>query len=243
MGVTRTESHEGPEEPPVGRAADAVPPTDEAPTDQLFVGSVGDRCASCGSPLAADQRYCIQCGERRGKSRFAPAGMAGVPPPPAATDRAAPAPGEPPRRRASYGPTLVAGVATLLVAMGVGVEIGRVGKSGNPNPRPAPAQVITVNGGGGAAAAAATTTAASGASPTRAAHTGKPQSKKSKAAAAAAAPKPTQKAVQKAAKAASSVLGGSAGQQNSTVTTGQSCTSGTAGCSGGHFSGTFFGGG
>jgi len=242
MGVTSTESHEGPEEPRNGRAVQDAAPTDEAPTDQLFVGSVGgDRCASCGSPLAADQRYCIQCGERRGKSRFSPAGMAG-PPPPAVTDRAAPAPGEPPRRRGSYGPTLVAGIATLLVAMGVGVEIGRVGQSGNPNPRPAPAQVITVNGGGGAAAAA-TTTAAPGASPTKAAHTGKAQSKKAKAAAAAAAPKPTQKAVQKASKAASGVLGGSAGQQNSTVTTGQSCASGTAGCSGGHFSGTFFGGG
>src|SRR5205814_10135243 len=52
---------------------------------------------------------------------------------------------------------LIAGVGTLLLAMGVGVLIGRSGQK-EPVRAAAPAQVITVGGGG---AAATTSTAAS----------------------------------------------------------------------------------
>ena len=33
------------------------------------VGEEGDTCAQCGSVLAADQRYCVNCGWRRGEAR------------------------------------------------------------------------------------------------------------------------------------------------------------------------------
>lgn len=236
MGVTRTESHEDGADEPRG-ISNAEPATrpHEAPTTQMLVGSLGERCVNCGAPLASDQRYCVQCGERRGQSRFALADAAAAPPPSA---RAAAAPGEPRRRRPGYGATLVAGVATLLLAMGVGVEIGRINHDNGSSATKAPATtVITV--GGGASAPAAQSTAAATSAPGKSAHPSKAAAKKAKQ--AAAAPKPTKAAVQKASHAASSVLGSSGGQQNATVTTGQSCNSGSAGCANGHFTGTFFG--
>jgi hypothetical protein len=33
------------------------------------LGAEGDACSACQAPLAADQRYCLQCGKRRGASR------------------------------------------------------------------------------------------------------------------------------------------------------------------------------
>jgi hypothetical protein len=33
------------------------------------VGQEGDTCEQCGSALATDQRYCLNCGRRRGESR------------------------------------------------------------------------------------------------------------------------------------------------------------------------------
>src|SRR5262245_51227038 len=33
------------------------------------LGSEGETCAECGSVLAPDQRYCVNCGARRGESR------------------------------------------------------------------------------------------------------------------------------------------------------------------------------
>src|SRR5450432_3902940 len=43
---------------------------DEAATQPLVSATVGDRCVSCGAPMSSDQRYCVACGERRGKPRF-----------------------------------------------------------------------------------------------------------------------------------------------------------------------------
>ena len=34
------------------------------------LGEPGEACAECGSPLAADQRYCLECGTRRGDPRL-----------------------------------------------------------------------------------------------------------------------------------------------------------------------------
>ena len=42
-------------------------PLDGAPT-----GSFVDTCRRCGSGMSPDQRYCVECGERRGKPRFTP---------------------------------------------------------------------------------------------------------------------------------------------------------------------------
>ncbi len=42
-----------------------------APVDpQPVLGLHGEPCASCGAPLAADQRYCLSCGTRRAGSRL-----------------------------------------------------------------------------------------------------------------------------------------------------------------------------
>lgn len=136
-----------------------IPPAeDHQPTLAL---PTGEQCAACGAPLARDQRYCVACGERRGKPRlpFMDGRQRQVSPAPAAA--AAP----PARRRpgASAGTTLVAGVGTLVLAMGVGVLIGRSGGNGGGGRAAAPAvQVVTVAGAGGGSTDTTATTAARG---------------------------------------------------------------------------------
>ena len=120
---------------------------------QVVASASDERCAECGAPMASDQRYCVECGERRGERRF-----------PAVVDSASatPPPGGPPnprRSRMSPSSTLIAGVGTLLLAMGVGVLIGRSGNSSS-NHAGSGVQVVTV---GGAGAGASSATGASGA--------------------------------------------------------------------------------
>lgn len=242
MGVTPSESHGdgGQRTYPNSTTPNSTPPASEAPTSPLLSGAVGDRCANCGAPLASDQRYCVQCGERRGKSRFSPATMTAQP---TQTTTVTRGPAEPSHRRPSSGATVVAGIATLVLALGVGVEIGRIANGNNSNSKAAAApQVITVNGGGGSSAQTSTAGGGSTAAPKTHHHAAPPpKTEAKKAQQAAAQPKPTQQAVQKASHAASGVLGGGGGQSNNTVTSGQSCSSGSAGCQGGHFTGNFFG--
>lgn len=95
-------------------------------------------CRACGAPLADDQRYCLECGERRAplsSSLLAAGAPSPAAPPPA------PAPGAPQNRNSTL--TVLAGVGVLLLAMGVGVLIGRSAAS---KQTPAPAQVISVAG-------------------------------------------------------------------------------------------------
>jgi hypothetical protein len=113
------------------------------------------RCASCGAPLAADQRYCLECGERSvpmssvllGSSpasdpAAAPASPPGASPPGASPPGASPPDGGAAQRASTL--TVIAGVGVLLLAMGVGVLIGR---SGAPKQSAAPpAQVISIAG-------------------------------------------------------------------------------------------------
>jgi hypothetical protein len=119
------------------------------------LGAQGEPCATCGAPLAADQRYCLECGARRAQARLAFRDiLAGHAPPSGAAPAGAPAASDPPPARA--GLAFLAGLLCLLVALGVGVLIGR---SGNDTPTAAttpPPQVITVGG----SAPAATTPAA-----------------------------------------------------------------------------------
>lgn len=122
------------------------------------VSSTGviEPCAACGAPLADDQRYCLECGERRFPMSSVllggpPSGLSqqtavmaatplGSAPPPHG-------PATPPLGSSAAGAgrsntiALIAGVGVLLLAMGVGVLIGRSGAS---KPSPAPAQVISV---------------------------------------------------------------------------------------------------
>ncbi len=121
-------------------------------------------CANCGASIADDQRYCLECGVRQVQARsefltrFTPAALgpglqaAGAQASPAANGR-------------STNATTIAGVGVLLLAMGVGVLIGRAGGGKTAT---APAQVISVAssgaattgapaaGGGGASGAGAT---------------------------------------------------------------------------------------
>ena len=117
------------------------------------LGAQGEPCATCGAPLAADQRYCLECGTRRTDARLAFRDiLSGQAPPPGVAPPGAPAPSDPPPARA--GLAFLAGLLCLLLALGVGVLIGNSGDD-STSATPPPAQVITVGG----AAAAPTTTA------------------------------------------------------------------------------------
>ena len=121
-------------------------------------GPSAPACATCGAPLAADQRYCLECGERspqtseflRSSAPLAPAPPAGPPRPPGVAE---PAPQSPRSNTVS----LLAGVGVLLLAMGVGVLIGRSG--GSSKQSSAPVQLVTQAGGTGAPAVEAAFTA------------------------------------------------------------------------------------
>jgi hypothetical protein len=202
---------------------------EEEPTRELPAspGESGDRCTACGTPLTHDQRYCVECGERRGQSRFPVAQPATeLTPPRTRTVR--------PRRATtiSSGTTLVAGVGVLLLAIGLGVLIGRLGDNNNPPARTPAAQVITVQGGVGGAAATPTTSTT--------VHLNKKAKSKLNAAAAAKAP-PSAAVQKKATQAAGKVLGNSSHLAAPTSTVGSSCSASQAGCSNGKFSGNFFG--
>jgi hypothetical protein len=119
------------------------------------LGAQGEPCASCGAPLAGDQRYCLECGTRRADARIpfrdilARQGAAG--PPHAPVVRAYPQ-----EHSGPSGVTFLVGLVALLLALGVGVLIGRSGDDTPTAATQAPApQVISV--GGAAAAPAATT--------------------------------------------------------------------------------------
>jgi hypothetical protein len=228
----------------------------EGPSESLVAGTMGDRCVSCGAPLAPDQRYCVNCGERRGAARFTlptPAAAA-----PEASRPAADRPKRSRRPRASSGATLVAGVGTLLLALGVGVLIGH-GAGGQTKTVQGHAQVIKVNEGGGGVAtssggSAAAASGSSGASK-KGRHSDGPSKHKSggsskhkathKAKSAAPPPpKPTRQEAQAAQNAANKVTGGgNVNNAPATVTVGASCTG--AGCDPKthKFNGNFFGGG
>jgi hypothetical protein len=157
--TTRTETLEEtfPElsaEPTTTRDASA------ATVSSSLVAAAGDSCVECNAKLAADQRYCVECGTRRGEHRI-PFMDAMLRPAPQA--EAAP-PKKHKRVRMTANGSFIAGVGTLLLAMGIGVLIGRSGHDSGSSKNAQ--QVITVQGGGGTgstAAAAAGTGVAAGA--------------------------------------------------------------------------------
>jgi hypothetical protein len=151
----------------------------------------------------------------------------------------------------SSGTTLVAGVGVLLLAIGLGVLIGRLGHNNSSNQKASapPVQVVTMQGGGGSAAATTTSAATTPAHHTAAAAAAAASSVapkgltgKLKAAAENKAP-PTKALQQKATQAAGKVLGNSSNIAPPTQKVGGSCKSTQAGCQSGKFTGNFFGGG
>jgi hypothetical protein len=122
-------------------------PTEVVPA--IVTTAATDRCGNCAAQMAADQRYCLECGERRGDPRMPY--MNGRP------QVGEPISARPARARRSASAantTLVAGVGTLLLAMGVGVLIGRSNGDTRVAKAP-PVQVVTVAGVAGAVASGA----------------------------------------------------------------------------------------
>jgi hypothetical protein len=99
--------------------------------------------------MAADQRYCVECGERRGAPRVSL--LEGPTRPPHAS-KPATAPAQ--RRFTPVNSTLISVIGILLLAMGIGVLIGRSGNS--TTLKSPPAQVVTVASGPSTGAAAVT---------------------------------------------------------------------------------------
>ncbi len=97
------------------------PQSPGAPFHSALTPATGEQCTNCGARMAADQRYCVECGERRGEPRFSVADTV--------APQAAAAPAAQSQRRSRLSPngTVIAGIGTLLLAMGVGVLIGRTG--------------------------------------------------------------------------------------------------------------------
>jgi hypothetical protein len=124
--------------------------TDPAATTQVL-GKAGEPCAGCGAPLAADQRYCLNCGRRRGgpridfQSHLAPPGaIANGSRPPA--EAPAPEMSNAGRQR-DYTPlAAVGGIAVLGVMLLIGVLIGK-GNGDGTTAAPAP---VVVQGSEGA---------------------------------------------------------------------------------------------
>lgn len=201
---------------------------EEHATTELVTGAVGSRCTNCQAPLANDQRYCLNCGARRGKAT-APMHQTGA----AAPAAVAVEHGAHGRPRMTSAATLVAGVATLLIAMGVGVLIGHYSATPAAQ-KSAGVQVLTVGGSGNTSASNPSAPAQS----SRPSAAGKASVKHQKTVVVHLTPKVQAKAAQ----AASKVFGtGGNGNltSNPTQKIGGSC-SGGAGCQNGTFTGNFF---
>jgi hypothetical protein len=224
----------------VTRAPDAG---DETPG--LLSSAVGDRCSSCGAPLASDQRYCVNCGTRRGKPRFTvDPGVTG-----ATTRQAAAA--MPPKKRGRQ-PTssmmVIGFIGVLLLAMGVGVLIGHNGNS-NPTQVAGNQKPLVVTVGGGGAVAATPTTSATTTHTSSGSSGGKGKAKNgarnvagnnANGNGAAAAKHIDKKTADAAASAAAKALG-SGPVSNPTVQPGQAASG--PGTENGKFTGHFFPGG
>jgi len=108
-----------------------------------------EQCPLCTSPVAPDQRYCVECGQRLAGAR--PTLMNG------AATQAASSSGPPPRRsRFDWGPntTLIAGIIALLLALIAGVLIGHyAAPSGSKKPTQVVVSGLGATGTAGASAA------------------------------------------------------------------------------------------
>ena len=191
--------------------------------------------------MALDQRYCLNCGNRRGDPRLPfmdavvfmeasrqpqgdAAGAAAPPPPPA-------------KSGISPSTTLIAGIATLVLAVGVGVLIGRSGNnSAAPVANQTP-QIIKVGGGGEEEAETATESNKGGKEASK--------GSKSKGSGKKAKKSPAKEVGSSGtSEAAEEVLKPKAGVKLPPPTTkvGEKCEKGTSGCSeSGKFNGSFFG--
>jgi hypothetical protein len=110
-------------------------------------GEQGEPCQECGAPLAADQRYCLNCGRRRAEPRVDFQRMIGAAKDGEATEEPQsaprPQPPEPDKAERDFAPlAAVGGIAILGLMLLVGVLIGK----GNSSPSAAPAPIVKVGG-------------------------------------------------------------------------------------------------
>lgn len=171
-----------------------------------------ERCSGCGATLASDQRYCVECGQRCGAPRLPfTEGLVHAQQAPSSRPPFA-------RPRVSMNNTVIAGIGTLLLAMGIGVLIGRSGTASSVKSASPAVQVVTVPGAGGAAASSTesqASTSAAGTTKSKGASSGASTTKSATQASKATAPP------------AKTVTVGSPGKG--------------AGYQKGHFTGNFFG--
>jgi hypothetical protein len=199
-----------------------------------MVSAGGDQCPSCNAIMAIDQRYCLECGHRRGDPRLP--FMDAVVFMDAVKQQGQPAPAPPlppaaPKQGITANAAMIAGVGCLVLAIGVGVLIGRSGESGSSTAANATPQIIKVGSG-------EETASTSGSKEAGAAKKGKGGSGKTKNAAAQKA----ETGSSGASKAVEEVFQPSEDVELApeTVKKGGKCESG-AGCEGGEFTGNFFG--
>jgi hypothetical protein len=203
----------------------AAPPTHAAPTHSLVANS-GEQCPSCGTHVAPDQRYCLACGARCGEPRLpfmsAVTFMDAMKTP--AGGASSSAPPRRPQRRISSNTALFATIGILLLAMGVGVLIGR---SGNHSVATAPqAAPIVIHGGGEEAS-----TEVSGAETGKTGGSGSPK-------------KASKKVLKKEASSqgdTENILHAKVPLVKAGTQIGGACEEGAAGCKGKKFTGEFFG--
>jgi hypothetical protein len=242
-----------------------TPPSDSAPPPAMpSMAAFGssESCPNCSARMAADQRYCLNCGHRRGEPRLPfmdavvfmesmnsiPGGAGGaIPPPPPAQSGGS-------NNRWNANAALIAGVATLVLAIGVGFLIGRTGHNDNSSAGNGGGVKIvqipsSVGGGETAVAPEAESPAAGGGSETS---TG-PEGGGGKAKGKPAAEKTTSEKSsikedspeeeELAKKATEETLHTKEGIKiESKVEVGGKCEQGAAGCSkSGEFTGNFFG--
>jgi hypothetical protein len=182
-----------------------------------LLGEPNAPCRSCGAPLAADQRYCLQCGARRAEARLPFLDILAqqtraVPDVAAAAETTVVRAGRLGTwlRGTSTNAAAVAGAACLLLALGVGVLIGGLGDSGAATAG-AP-QIITVGGAAVAPALPSTsapaTTGTTGAGDGATVNSTKKDKASSKGANATGASSATSKATKKVLKGLDSSSGG-----------------------------------
>jgi len=211
---------------PVTAQPPSPPPPHAAAATHSLVATAGEQCPSCGVHVAPDQRYCLACGARCGEPRLpimdAVTFMDAMKQP---REASAP-PLQSPPRRLSANTALFATIGVLLLAMGVGVLIGR---SGNHSIAGAPAAPQVIEVGNTGEKGTASNEGASGAG----AIGGSSKKEKPKAL----------KAEANSGKGAEEVLHTAPGVKlaDPKVGIGDKCEEGTAGCTHGKFEGEFFG--
>lgn len=114
--------------------------TPQTKPDTQLATSSAERCTGCGNPLALDQRYCLNCGKRRGGPRVDfDKYLGGEPPqdPPTVSYLPPAQPPEDNRPVREVTPLMAAlGLAGFAVILILGVLIGRTGDGQNSTQTP-----------------------------------------------------------------------------------------------------------